>query len=420
MDLNFNKILKKGVNSILIQAISIGLIFILNWFLTNRLGAKNYGLLTYSFSWVYLFGSISCLGLNSLLQRELSRYKNDQQGKLIGLIRFSSSVSFLTTTFIVIVFEIFIYLWFPLHGNLYTALSIAILALPFYGLILIQKSANVGLKKVEISLIPENILRPALFFALILMYFNHTDNVLFVVSLNAVAFFGGFLISSFLLKVSIPKKTLPPVFASKKWIKQGITFLFITAIVTVNSKADIIMLGLFGQIEQAGIYNIVVKLSQFIGLSLLIMNTIFSPYLSEFFTLKKRELSITIKRTIRLIFIIALAVLLVFILKGSELLNFFGTNFNTGYFSLILLSIGQVINIMFGPVGNLLNMNNYERYTLKGMLFSALINISLNVILIPLFGMQGAAIGTFSSLVFWNVYLFFIVKSKLKFNPSIF
>ena len=142
-------------------------------------------------------------------------------------------------------------------------------------------------------------------------------------------------------------------------------------------------------------------------------------YISKYFETQKEKLSVMIKKIIRLVFALGSIGFLVFIFIGGELLSFFGKEFEIAYWSLILLSTGQLINIFVGPVGNVLTMSNYEKIALKSMVISAILNILLNVILIPIYDINGAAIATCTSLVFWNIAQFVLVKKKLNMNLSV-
>ena len=67
-----------------------------------------------------------------------------------------------------------------------------------------------------------------------------------------------------------------------------------------------------------------------------------------------------------------------------------------------------------GTVGALLNMAGRKRYTLRGALSAAVINVVLNFILILIYEMLGAAIATAISLAWWNL----LVCKKLNIRPS--
>lgn len=199
----------------------------------------------------------------------------------------------------------------------------------------------------------------------------------------------------------------------------GLVFFVLTAAVTINTRADILMLGLFDHTDKVGIYNISTKLAALIGLGLLLINKVLIPYISKHIHTDKIQLNLIIKKFMRIIFVVGIAIAIVFYLLGYEILQVFGQDFTTGYWSLIILSAGQLANIFVGPVGNLLTMSNYEKISVNIMIISTLINIILNLSLIPLYGMEGAAIGTSICLLIWNITHYIYVHKKLNINPSI-
>jgi O-antigen/teichoic acid export membrane protein len=66
-----------------------------------------------------------------------------------------------------------------------------------------------------------------------------------------------------------------------------------------------------------------------------------------------------------------------------------------------------------GSVAQLLNMTGHERDMARGVVIAAISNIVLNAVLIPPFGMQGAAIATATTLLIWNYLLYRDVKYRL-------
>jgi O-antigen/teichoic acid export membrane protein len=63
-------------------------------------------------------------------------------------------------------------------------------------------------------------------------------------------------------------------------------------------------------------------------------------------------------------------------------------------------------------------MTGYERHAALIFLFAAMLNIALNILLIPLFGTMGAAFSTAGTMILWNIAAGLIVWKKLKIKPS--
>jgi O-antigen/teichoic acid export membrane protein len=116
----------------------------------------------------------------------------------------------------------------------------------------------------------------------------------------------------------------------------------------------------------------------------------------------------------RAILLFSVPVVLVIGVFGETLLEVvFGAEYRRGYETLTVLAIGQLANAATGSVAVLLNMTGFERDTAKGFSVSALLNIALNLALIPLFGMMGAALASAISTTLWNGVLVWLVYRRL-------
>jgi O-antigen/teichoic acid export membrane protein len=59
-----------------------------------------------------------------------------------------------------------------------------------------------------------------------------------------------------------------------------------------------------------------------------------------------------------------------------------------------------------------MNMTGKEKILRNIIFFSAVINVTLSLVLIPRFGLEGAAIAGMTSLCFWNIYTLIYIKSR--------
>jgi len=71
------------------------------------------------------------------------------------------------------------------------------------------------------------------------------------------------------------------------------------------------------------------------------------------------------------------------------------------------------VNAATGSVGNLLTMSGHERDAARGFVFAAVLNLVLNVLLIPAYGIVGAAVAAAISLISWNLILAALVYRRL-------
>ncbi|MGH7006216.1 MAG: polysaccharide biosynthesis C-terminal domain-containing protein, partial [Alphaproteobacteria bacterium] len=85
---------------------------------------------------------------------------------------------------------------------------------------------------------------------------------------------------------------------------------------------------------------------------------------------------------------------------------------------LVILAVGQLVNVSMGSVASLLNMTGHERDTTRIIFVGATLNVVLNVSLTPIWGMTGAAIATASGLIIWNLIMRHQVRKRTGIEPS--
>ena len=81
--------------------------------------------------------------------------------------------------------------------------------------------------------------------------------------------------------------------------------------------------------------------------------------------------------------------------------------------------MGQLVHTFIGIVGSVLNMCGYEKSTLYSQLIAVFLNVTLNIILIPLYGIEGAAIATLTSIIVRKILLWYIAYKYLRVDTSI-
>jgi len=99
-----------------------------------------------------------------------------------------------------------------------------------------------------------------------------------------------------------------------------------------------------------------------------------------------------------------------FLFWGEQVITLvFGHEFVGAALPLAIISVGQLMNAGFGSVGLVLGMTGYEREITKGVAVATLTNVVLNMLLIPKYGINGAAFATAVTLFAWNVLLWIAV-----------
>ncbi|MCG7939639.1 MAG: oligosaccharide flippase family protein [Candidatus Thiodiazotropha lotti] len=110
-------------------------------------------------------------------------------------------------------------------------------------------------------------------------------------------------------------------------------------------------------------------------------------------------------------------VVIIIFLFSEQLMSLFGVGYEAAGILLIIMTIGQFINVSTGSVGYLLNMSGHEEDFRKVTLMTGPISIIISILFITELGLMGAAIATAISVGIQNVAALIMVKKRLGFIP---
>jgi O-antigen/teichoic acid export membrane protein len=137
---------------------------------------------------------------------------------------------------------------------------------------------------------------------------------------------------------------------------------------------------------------------------LVALNTTVQPKITQLYTQKKLdEVQRIAYKSSKLIFLLSVPVFIILLFFSKYVMWLYGLEFMKGAICLSILTIGQVFNTFCGPVAQLLNATGYHKQFRNISLLGAVLNIAMNLILVPKFGIEGAAIANAISMVLWNI-----------------
>ena len=169
-------------------------------------------------------------------------------------------------------------------------------------------------------------------------------------------------------------------------------------------RVDMLMIGFLASTRDVGLYDIPFRLAAGISLILASINMISAPKFSELFWANDMDgLRRVVRITSRVLFWTSAPILVALLAAPTFWLGLFGNEFRGSYLVLILLAVGQFVNAAAGSVGCILNMTGNHKLLSHITLAAILLNILLNILLIPRFGIIGAAVSSMTTLVLWNI-----------------
>jgi O-antigen/teichoic acid export membrane protein len=192
------------------------------------------------------------------------------------------------------------------------------------------------------------------------------------------------------------------------------------ASVVLLSQTDVIMLGSMVGSDATGIYSATIKTAMWVSFILHSLNHAVTPTYAVLYAqkdnLKLQEVASSITLWAFVPAIITASSLAIF---AQPVLNIFGSDFMVADWTLRVLIIGCLVDVSCGSCSNILVMAGYQNaYSITSILL-VLMNIVLNAILIPQFGIMGAAIATSLSLIVGNVGTCVFLAQKTNINSSI-
>lgn len=216
-------------------------------------------------------------------------------------------------------------------------------------------------------------------------------------------------------KHSKPPENSPGEYS--RLMKLSLPLLFAGSLVFLNGWMDTIMVGAFLTEQDVGIYNIALKMSGLILLFWTSVNVVVTPKFSELYSQNKMdELREVVRYSTSVIFYCTLPLFLVLILFPGQILSVFGEEFIPGKYALMILCIGNLAGAWAGSEGYFMQMTDSQFAFQNITLASSLLSFILNLVLIPRYGIEGAAAATCISIIFWKWSGVLFVKYKYGIN----
>ncbi len=382
--------------------------------LARALGAGGYGYYAYAMVLVQIITIPMVMGLPQLIMRETAAYlARKDYGRMRGLLLRGNQFVLGASIFSAVAAAVLAIAFADGVNSVgLQTFLISLLLLPFLGIKSLHVAVLRGLRHVVRGLMPDLLFRPLIFILLLaaglfLLPGELSPQLAMVFQLMATGL--AVIILTFYMVRSLPieAKGTDAVCETSFWLKSAMPFMLLGSINFLNRRVDIIMLGIFCPAEDVGIYRTVVTGAMLVSFVLTAVNMALAPVISGLYTENNMaRLQQVITVAARAIFAGTLPIVLVLIFAGQWFLaTLFGAEFGAGYNALRILCIGQLVNAGMGSVGYILIMTGREKYAVYGTVIVAIMNIVLNMILIPRFGLEGAATATAIGLTVWNVLL---------------
>jgi O-antigen/teichoic acid export membrane protein len=397
------------IGNVVLRVISAFIIVML----ARNFGAEIFGQFSFALSFVSFFALFSSFGFNSLMIRDVARKKSLAPKYINNIL--SIKVIFCLISLLAL-FIISRYIGKP---------ESLIIVIYILGIQLVVTSFSESLRslfhayqRMEFDAL-NKIVEKTLWAGLILLVINGSlslVNVALAILLSAVF---GLIITYFIVRVNITKVRFE---LDKKFciglVIAAAPFALTELFSLINFRIDQIMLSFMTTDALVGIYSASYKIIDILAVVPNMLLASLYPVFSSYFSTNKAAFHKSFNLAIRYVTIMSFPIVIgVYMLANQLVYLLYGSEYMDAVPVLRLLIFISLVSFINTPLFVVLNAMGKQKITMINTAFTALVNITMNAILIPILSIKGAAIATIASeITFLALSMYQLRKSGIKFN----
>ena len=420
-------LLKRAVASGILRAVSLLAGFATSLMLARALDLEAYGAYTLSVAWLLLLSIPTTQGLDTLAIRKVSEFSTrSSPGTVRRFMRWAIRNALVASIAVAALCSVIVaILRVSLGPEFATCFWIAMVGLPLQSLARVLQGGIHGRGQSVVAQLPLLLAVPIAFLVLVTVafYLARVTIPAFAVLARVVALGLGAGIGFRLLyrRAEEWRFAEEDVNLTRDWRRSAMPLLLLGIAAVGTEQVTVAMVGGILGPSMAGLYDVARRAAMLISLPLIAVSMPLAPAIARMYTAGRMDaLQSLAWKAALLASLGALPIAIVCFAFGARILGVYGSAYQEAAGVLRVLAIGEVASTLAGYVVLLLNMTGHERNAAMGVTIAALANVFLNAVLIPLFGLQGAAVATSASLVAWNVILAISVRQELGINASVF
>lgn len=382
--------------------------FLVALFLARRLGSGQVGVYYLAQAFLALAGLLALSGFRGALTRFVAVHRAEKDNaSLAGTVRLGLMIP-TGASFVMGAALYSLSGWFAREvfhePDLALALRYVALALPATCLTEAALSATQGFKTMRPYVAIGLIFEPAALLGLSLILLNAGWGLQGPMLALVIASY----MASGLAVLALRRLTRPYPSLPRYRVKELFSFSLVSWLSSIASSAQswtgTLILGALATAAQVGVYQVASRITLVATFFLGPFGTSFAPMIADLYQRNEHErlrrlYAVVTGWTLRL----SLPAFVVVILFPEALLSAFGSEFRGGATVVVLLAVGQLLNVAGGPNGYMLVMSGRPAFTMANNVAALVLNVTLNLLLIPRFGLVGAGIAFASSVAFNNL-----------------
>ncbi|MFT5848136.1 MAG: O-antigen/teichoic acid export membrane protein [Psychroserpens sp.] len=388
---------------------------------TNFISDQYYGLVAYILSAANIMMPLMAFGAHNTIVKFYSTFKSKNALNsfltlmlilpivlsiplaFVGYVAYDTIADYLTTKNEIVRD----YLWYIFL----TALSMAYFEV-FYAWMKVQMQTVFG------NFMKEVFHRVGAMFLLFAIYFKFIDIDQFMLGIVGVYILRALIMMCYAFSTRLPVFRFGKIDKLSSILKYSSLIIIAGSIATIILDLDKFMLNNYIDIEKVAYYSVAVFIATVIAVPQRAMHQILLPLTAQFLNENNKEaLKDLYQRSSLTLYVISGFIFLLIVLNINQLYAIIPSEFGDGLIVVFLISVAKLYDNLLGNNNAILFNSDYYRMVLVFGVILAVLAVLLNLILIPMYGVNGAGLATFIAIVVYNTIKIIFVKRKFNMIP---
>jgi len=421
LDADLSVVLRGAWFTLIIQVTAVGLNYGSQILLARWMGPFEFGVYAFAWSLVLPLAVASTIGLSGSVVRFVPQYlTQNHRSRLRGLLRRSTMIALAVGLGVVAAGQLLLFALEPWLAAFYVGPArLALLCIPFLALTVLLSGLSRGFGWVGLAFVPQYLLVPGLLILGVVLSRRFLGELTAtrVLPLAVGACVATALCQFWRFRHAIPDdiRHTPAAYDTRLWLRVAIPLFLSDGVFLLLWSADEVMLGSMMGPDEVSVYHACVKTA---GLTLVFFNAttaLAAPRFAALWVDRDTAHQQQFARSVsRWMFFPTLVIALALVVMGSTVLSTFGSTFVSGYPVLILLALGYLAQAATGPVSAYLAVSGNQDAVVLVTAVAATTNIVFNLLLIPRFGVMGAAVASVMSALVYQLWQYVMVRRRMR------
>jgi O-antigen/teichoic acid export membrane protein len=402
-----------------IRIVSAVIAFVSQVLMARWMGSFEYGIFVLVWVTMVIVGNLACLGFHTSIIRFIPEYRErNMLAELRGIVLTSRLFVLVASTTIAGLGALGVWLLSPFIENYYVVpFILGLICMPMIAMSdLLQGLARAN-SWALFALAPTYLVRPVLILALmvLMLLVGFAPDARTAIFASIAATYATTLGQLIGITARIGKKIPagPRKLHFAQWFLVSLPIFLVEGFFFLLTNADVLMVGAYMNPNDVAVYFATVKTLALVHFVYFAVKAGVAQRYAQFTHGEPEKLAAFARETVSWTFWPSLLMALLVLVLGEPMLSLFGPEFVAGYPLLFLLVFGVVARAAVGPCESLLTMSGNQNICAAVYAMTLALNIGLNLVLIPLFGLWGAAMATAFAMIFEAGALSFTVWRRL-------